>query len=75
MNNRYNALGLAMIAATIFSAAFAQDSPKKQPKPPVEPPERLGTLKSGLVLKDEGCAKDYVRAQSLSGVAKRKLLK
>jgi hypothetical protein len=63
-----------LIAGTMLKAAFAQDSPKKQPKPFVEPPPRFGRLKSGLLLKDEGCARDYVRARGLAGVEKQKLL-
>ena len=70
-------MALAVIAATMINAsAFAQNKRKPPPKPFVEPPVRLdwGMFKGGLVMRDEGCARDFVRAQFLEGVERQKLL-
>jgi hypothetical protein len=67
---------LLMLATAMIHSAFGQDQTKKPPKPFVEPTLRmdLAMFKGGLLLRDEGCARDFVKAQALEGVEKRKLL-
>jgi hypothetical protein len=50
---------------------FCQQTKKTPAK---EKPPDSGFLISPLVFKDDGCAKDYLKAQALSGVEKRKAL-
>jgi hypothetical protein len=57
-------------------AAVLAQAKKTTPKPFTPPPDIIehGYVFGGPLLKDSGCARDYVKSQTMEGVEKRKFL-
>lgn len=70
---------LNRVATLLFACAFAivqaraQDKPFAKATKPFAPPSEF-YVDGAPIAKDEGCAKDYARALSLSGLDQRKML-
>lgn len=67
MNMRFGLLCIALLPSVLFCQP-ANKTPAK------EKPDNSGFLISPTVFKDDGCAGDFIKAQALSGVGKRKAL-
>jgi len=62
------------VASALLASVAIGQTAKKQPKPFVLPPDVIihGVVFAAVVPNDIGCAKDYLKLQTMEGIAKRK---
>jgi len=70
----YLALFILCLAAIGQHVTFAQTKPTKPFTPPPNRPLDPGFVFGGPLMKDEGCAKDFVKSEAMEGLEKRKYI-